>query len=131
MLNGPVVAVIAVYDDFLTYSSGIYHVLETSTRLRGQQAIKIIGWDSDPVTQEQYWIIENSWGETWGQNGYAFIEMGNLELLDQEYAMASISLSQAESLQAKANASASDSNSIECTYSTSLLYLFNAAVLSL
>ena len=35
MLNGPVVAVIAVFDDFLTYSSGIYHVLETSTRLRG------------------------------------------------------------------------------------------------
>lgn len=35
MLNGPVVSLMAVFSDFLTYKSGIYRVLENSTKLRG------------------------------------------------------------------------------------------------
>jgi len=31
--------------------------------------MKIIGWDKDSETDESYWILENSWGESWGVNG--------------------------------------------------------------
>lgn len=63
MINGPVTAVMSLFSDFLTYKNGIYRVLENSTKLKGNHAVKIIGWDSDPITREYYWIIENSWGE--------------------------------------------------------------------
>ena len=38
--------------------------------------ILIVGFDSTPDGQE-YWIIKNSWGPTWGENGFARIAMGN------------------------------------------------------
>ena len=41
----------------------------------GYHAIAIIGWgvESDGT---KYWIIRNSWGPEWGQNGYGKILRG-------------------------------------------------------
>lgn len=50
MLHGPVVAMVTVNSDFLIYKSGIFRIYENSTKLRGLQVVKIIGWDNDPVT---------------------------------------------------------------------------------
>lgn len=32
-------------------------------------AMKLIGWDTDPKTGEQFWILVNSWGPKWAMNG--------------------------------------------------------------
>ena len=42
MTHGPVEAAFSVYNDFLTYKSGVYH--HTSGSLLGGHAIKIVGW---------------------------------------------------------------------------------------
>jgi C1A family cysteine protease len=62
-----------VYTDFLTYKEGIYHRTEDAFRFNGQHIVKIVGWDKQGDGGQEYWIIENSWGEDWGENGYARI----------------------------------------------------------
>jgi len=42
MTHGPVEAAFTVYNDFLTYKSGVYH--HTSGSALGGHAIKIVGW---------------------------------------------------------------------------------------
>lgn len=75
MTNGPVEAAFYVYRDFISYKSGVYH--HTSGSFLGGHAIKIIGWGVDNGTP--YWIIANSWGTTWGMNGFFWMLRGRNE----------------------------------------------------
>ena len=62
---------------FATYSTGVYN--DTNTTCPGipceytdaDHAIALVGWndDGDPVNNG-YWILRNSWGTSWGENGY-------------------------------------------------------------
>ena len=38
--------------------------------------VSITGFGKDPDTQQDYWIIRNSWGEYWGEMGFAKIAAG-------------------------------------------------------
>lgn len=71
LLNGPVAAAIQVHDDFLTYKSGIYYPDYSIYTYAGSQTVKVIGWGEE--NNIKYWIIENSWGTDWGENGSAKI----------------------------------------------------------
>jgi len=79
-LNGPVVALLFLVDDFLIYRGGLYQSLPTATQLTDTQrqriihAVKIIGWGM--MEGKSYWLIENSWGEDWGEHGYAKVVAG-------------------------------------------------------
>merc|ERR1712039_487086 len=81
MTNGPVVGMIWLYDDFLVYSGGVYKPMPTSTPISDARrqivlhAVKIVGWGK--WKKEKYWIIENSWGEDWGELGMAKIVVGD------------------------------------------------------
>ncbi len=89
--NGPVVATSQVHVDFLPYKSGVYHKGDEVSRFSGFSAVKIVGWgiengsDGEPNKGNKYWIIQNSWGDDWGENGYARISMGQ-ELMFDQYA---------------------------------------------
>jgi aminopeptidase C len=61
-----------VYTDFLTYKDGVYHRTEDAFKFNGQHIVKIIGWEKNTDGNE-YWIIENYWGEDWGEKGFAKI----------------------------------------------------------
>lgn len=81
--NGPMVVAFEVYPDFETYRGGIYH----HTGLRSKfnpfmltnHAVLAVGYGFDKDTGEKYWIIKNSWGENWGENGYFRIRRGTNE----------------------------------------------------
>jgi len=61
-----------VYEDFMSYSSGIYeHV--TGKELGGH-AVKLLGWGVDDGVE--YWLCANSWGPTWGMDGTFKIKVG-------------------------------------------------------
>jgi C1A family cysteine protease len=65
--KGPLVTTMKVYDDFTSYGGGIYK--SVSNKVEGGHAISIIGYND----QEKYWIIRNSWGSDWGEQGFARI----------------------------------------------------------
>jgi len=70
--NGPVVSQMTVFNDFLAYGEGVYHKTPEAMKFTGQHIVKIVGWSKsmDGTTE---WIIENTWGEDWGEKGYAKI----------------------------------------------------------
>jgi hypothetical protein len=62
--NGPIVASMAVYDDFFNYKSGVYKYVSGS--LAGDHAVAIVGYDDVLGC----WIVKNSWGTSFGENGF-------------------------------------------------------------
>eukprot|EP00163_Fabomonas_tropica_P000630 TRINITY_DN103_c0_g1_i6.p1 TRINITY_DN103_c0_g1~~TRINITY_DN103_c0_g1_i6.p1 ORF type:complete len:335 (+),score=96.73 TRINITY_DN103_c0_g1_i6:120-1124(+) len=75
MTNGPVVATYTVYQDFLSYKSGVYK--HESGPAVGGHAVKIVGWGE--LNGTPYWKIANSWNPDWGLNGYFLILRGQDE----------------------------------------------------
>ncbi len=71
VLKGPVMTDFEVYEDFTFYVSGVYkHVVG---EFLGGHAVTIIGWNDD----EKAWIVSNSWGSDWGENGFFRIAWDN------------------------------------------------------
>lgn len=62
--RGPINVGMMVYSDFSSYNSGIYEYSYGSRE--GGHAVLIVGYDDD----SQCFIVKNSWGTTWGENGY-------------------------------------------------------------
>ncbi|KAJ8926213.1 hypothetical protein NQ314_021433 [Rhamnusium bicolor] len=72
MTHGPVEAGFTVYEDFLSYKSGVYqHIIGEEL---GGHAIKILGWGIEDNIP--YWLVANSWNSEWGENGYFKILRG-------------------------------------------------------
>ena len=70
----PVIAAFVVYEDFFSYSRGVYeHVYGTE---QGGHAIVIIGWDD----ATRSWICKNSWNTNWGEDGYFQIRWGQCSM---------------------------------------------------
>lgn len=42
----------------------------------GGHAVKIIGWGKDEDTGEDYWLVVNSWNDSWGEKGLFRIRRG-------------------------------------------------------
>lgn len=54
MTNGPMMVGFLVYDDFMSYASGIY--TRVSDTVAGGHAVKLIGWEED-VSGNLVWIL--------------------------------------------------------------------------
>ena len=82
---GPVLAGMAVYNDFFSYKSGVY--VKSGGNLAGYHCICIVGYDDS----QQCWILKNSWGTGWGENGFCRLKYGQTDLLiDSSWAFYSV-----------------------------------------
>lgn len=70
---GTVETAFMVYLDFLSYQQGVYK--KNSDYLVGTQFVRIVGWGIE--NNEEYWIVANNWGKSWGENGYFRIAIKN------------------------------------------------------
>lgn len=90
--NGPLAVAFEVESDFMLYKSGIYHhTLDEAPQLlkaginefdpfeMTNHAVLLVGYGFDKDTKEKYWIVQNSWGEEWGEDGYFRIRRGTDE----------------------------------------------------
>lgn len=74
--NGPQITGMAVYQDFFSYSSGVYR--HVTGDLAGYHCVAVIGFNDD----EECWICKNSWGENWGDKGFFKIGYGECGIDD-------------------------------------------------
>jgi cathepsin B len=79
--HGPVVSLVKPSVEFLVYKAGDYHAAK-SRPIQGAQAVKVVGWDTDKAGR-QVWLVENSWGASWGLKGLARVRFGSEPLLEQ------------------------------------------------
>ncbi|XP_076969438.1 dipeptidyl peptidase 1 isoform X1 [Tamandua tetradactyla] len=90
--HGPMAVAFEVYDDFLHYRNGVYH----HTGLRDpfnpfeltNHAVLLVGYGTDLASGLDYWTVKNSWGTTWGEDGYFRIRRGTDECGIESIAMA-------------------------------------------
>uniref|UniRef100_A0A8C5QQS2 Uncharacterized protein n=1 Tax=Leptobrachium leishanense TaxID=445787 RepID=A0A8C5QQS2_9ANUR len=74
--NGPVTVGIGITDEFMLYKEGIY---DGDCASQPNHAVIIVGYGTEPRKEEEeedndYWIIKNSWGTVWGENGFGKIK---------------------------------------------------------
>jgi C1A family cysteine protease len=66
------VAIQANKRSFQMYKSGIYNDPDCGFEL--DHGVLLIGYGYDKTYDMDYWIIKNSWSESWGENGYIRIQ---------------------------------------------------------
>jgi C1A family cysteine protease len=77
---GPITTCFSVYQDFSYYTSGIYH--HVSGALRGGHCVCVVGYDDNLSC----WICKNSWGGSFGEQGFFRIAYGDCGIDAQMWA---------------------------------------------
>jgi hypothetical protein len=69
--HAPVAAAFTVGTEFELYVGGVI----SDCGVGGNHIMEIVGYsDVDPDhNNTAYWIVKNTWGTAWGENGYAYI----------------------------------------------------------
>ena len=88
--NGPIVISFEPDYNFMMYKSGVYHAIDDNTWIkRGlakpewekvDHSVLLVGWGVDKRTGEKFWILQNTWGQNWGENGFFRLRRGTDEL---------------------------------------------------
>uniref|UniRef100_A0AAX7VNG3 Cathepsin H n=1 Tax=Astatotilapia calliptera TaxID=8154 RepID=A0AAX7VNG3_ASTCA len=73
--HNPVSFAFEVTSDFMSYHQGVYTSTEChNTTDKVNHAVLAVGYGQENGTP--HWIVKNSWGSSWGMNGYFLIERG-------------------------------------------------------
>ena len=80
------VAIQANKRSFQLYQSGIYNDYDCGTEL--DHGVLVVGYGYDFESDMKYWIIKNSWGSNWGENGYIRI----LKDIDDEHGLCGVAM---------------------------------------
>lgn len=65
--NQPISVGLAANQEFQLYGGGIY---DGSCNSKLNHAVTLIGYGTSEEDGTKYWIVKNSWGSSWGEQGY-------------------------------------------------------------
>lgn len=81
--KSPVLISCNIFDSFYkTGKNGIVSLKRDTDR--GNHAMVIVGWKK--INNGEYWIVQNSWGKEWGDNGYCYIHV-RANIINDMYAI--------------------------------------------
>lgn len=66
--GGPVAVTVCATNAFMNYKGGIY----SGSGSCQNHMVTLVGYDS----KKEFWIMQNSWGTSWGEDGYMRIKFG-------------------------------------------------------
>jgi hypothetical protein len=72
VINGPTVVAVNADNNFMAYSGGIFNGCASSNSIN--HAVVAVGFGVENGIE--YWIVRNSWGSWWGENGHIRIAKG-------------------------------------------------------
>ena len=72
---GPVAVTLYVSNNFQSYSSGVFKDPNCNYP-NPNHAVALVGYDTDS-NGNQYYILRNEWGTSWGMNGYMHFARNN------------------------------------------------------
>ena len=94
--HGPIAVGFEVLDDFRYYKEGIYRHTGLMSRINNvtgfeetNHAVLIVGYGHCDKHNLDYWIVKNSWGDQWGEDGYFRIVRGEDNVAIESMAQAS------------------------------------------
>ena len=73
--NGPVTSMMNLYNDYFYYKSGLYIHNSKYNTVLGFHSITIMGWGVENGIK--YWLIQDSYGASKGENGFIKILIGD------------------------------------------------------
>jgi len=83
MKEGPMTTGMIAYDDLSFYKGGMYKHHKIEGEEEGGHAITLVGWGYDS-SYGNYWIVANSWGSSWGHDGYFKIPFGECKIANMD-----------------------------------------------
>ena len=92
--NGPIAVSFEVLNDFMHYKGGIYQHTGLTDKFNPWEitnhVVLVVGYGTEKGVP--FWIVKNSWGEDWGEQGYFRILRGVDEVAIESMAVAATPL---------------------------------------
>lgn len=86
--NGPIVISLEPDYGFMSYKTGIYDPQQATwlNKINSKKpewtkvdhSVVLVGWGEEGANK--YWILQNSWGQNWGENGFIRLKRGSDQL---------------------------------------------------